>query len=154
MEIVKAAIGHAKEISELMLSDLKNPNSKFPQKMINIFREHAKEENILKEFNNPGLIAFIAKNKGKVLGFIVGYEDTLNYSTMIHYITANEIEIKKELLDQFIKECKLKNIKKIITDTFEFMENKDFFELNKFRLMKKEEVAPDLEMLWYELNLN
>jgi len=154
MEIVKAVIGHAKEISELMSSDLKNPHSKFPQKMINIFREHAKEENILKEFNNPGLIAFIAKNEGKVLGFIVGYEDTLNDSTMIHYITANEIEIKKELLDQFIKECKLKNIKKIITDTFEFMENKDFFELNKFRLMKKEEVAPNLEMLWYELNLN
>ena len=111
MEIVKAVIGHVKEISELMSSDLKNPNSKFPQKMINNFIEHAKEENILKEFKNPGLIAFIAKNEGKVVGFIVGYEDTLKDSAMIHYITANEIEIKKELLEQFIKECKLKNIK-------------------------------------------
>jgi len=154
MEIVKAIIGHAKEISELMSSDLKNPNSKFPQKMIDNFIEHAKEENIIKEFKNPKLIAFIAKNEGKVVGFIVGYEDTLNDSAMIHYITSNEIKIKKELFDRFIKECKLKNIKKIITDTFEFMENKDFFESNKFRLMKKEEVAPNLEMMWYELNLN
>ena len=38
--------------------------------------------------------------------------------------------------------------------TFEFMTNKDFFESNKFILMKKEEIAPNLEMLWYELNLN
>ena len=111
MEIVKAVIGHVKEISELMSSDLKNPNSKFPQKMINNFIEHAKEENIIKEFKNPGLIAFIAKNEGRIVGFIVGYEDTLKDSAMIHYITAKEIEIKKELLDKFIKECKLKNIK-------------------------------------------
>src|SRR3989344_1333245 len=154
MEIVKAVVEHAKEISKLMLSDLKNPNSKFPKKLINSFREHAKEENILKEFKNPGLIAFVAKIEGRIVGFIVGYEDTLNDSAMIHYITANEIEIKKELLDLFIKECKLRNIKKIITDTFEFMKNKDFFESNKFILIKKEEVTPNLEMLWYELNLN
>ena len=122
--------------------------------MIDCFREHAKEENILKEFKNPKLMAFVAKNKKGVVGFIVGYEDTLKSKAMIHYITSNEIKIKKELLGRFIEECKFKNIKKIITDTFEFMTNKDFFESNKFILMKKEEIAPNLEMLWYELNLN
>ena len=154
MEIVKATIGHAKEISKLMLSDLKNPNSKFPQKMIDDFREHAKEESIIKEFENPKLIAFVAKNGEIVMGFIVGYEDSSKDSAMVHYITANKIEIKKALLEKFIRKCKLENIKKIITDTFEFMENKDFFESNKFILATKEKVTSNLETRWYKLNLN
>jgi hypothetical protein len=153
MKIIKATIEYSKGISEIMLSDLKNPNPKFPKKMIEDFREHAKEENIRKEFENPNLIAFLAINEEKIAGFIVGYEDSSNNSAMIQYITAKENEVKKELLSAFIKKCKIKKIKKIITDAFEFMDNNDFFKSNKFTFTKKEEIAPNLEMLWYELDL-
>ncbi len=154
MGVFEAEIKCSKAISKLMLSELKIYESRFPKKMIKIFREHAKEENIVKEFKNQKLIAFVAKNKEKIVGFIVGYEDSLKEKVMIHYIASNETKIKKELLDRFIKECRLKKVKQITTDTFEFMANKNFFELNKFILMKKEEVTPNLEMLWYKLDLN
>tara|TARA_Y100000310_G_C20671101_1_gene810340 strand:+ start:1364 stop:1825 length:462 start_codon:yes stop_codon:yes gene_type:complete len=153
MKIIKAKIEHAKRISTLMLSDLKDPNPKFPSEMIDNFREHAKEENISNEFENPKLMAFVAVNE-KFLEFIVGYENPSGDSAMIHYITADKTETKKALLDQFIKECNSKCMKKIITESFEFMSNNDFFKSNKFILTKKEEITPNLEMLWYELNLS
>ena len=153
MKIIKAKKEHSKQISEFMLSELNNPNLKFPKEMINKFREHAEEENIIKEFENPKLIAFIALTSTRLVGFIVGYEDVLNNQVMIHYIVSTEIEIKEKLLEKFIKYCKLRNINKIITDTFEFMENKDFFESNKFILTKKEKITPNLEMLWYEFKI-
>ena len=152
MKIIKATIEYSKEISKLMLSDLKNPNYKFPQKMINNFKEHAKEENIIKEFKNPKLIAFIAINEDKVVGFVVGYEKNPN-NVMIHYISAKSDEVKKKLLNMFIKECKIRNICKIITDTFEFMDNNNFFKSNGFILTKKENLSKNLEILWYGLNL-
>ncbi|MBU4283483.1 MAG: GNAT family N-acetyltransferase [Nanoarchaeota archaeon] len=151
MEIIKATNEYSKEISKLMLLDLKNPNSSFPPEIINNFREHAKEENIIKEFENPKLIAFIAIDEDKVIGFVVGYEKDPS-SAMIHYISAKSNEVKKELLDSFIKECKVKKVNRIITDTFEFMDNNNFFKSNGFTLTKKENVTPTLEMLWYELN--
>ena len=153
MEIIKATIKHTKEISRLMLSDLEKHNSKFPGEMISKFKEHAKEKNIIKEFKNSHLIAFISKNEEKITGFIVGYEDNLQKNAMIHYITGTNIE-KNELILNFIKECKLRNLDKIITDTFEFMDNNDFFKLNDFLLTKKERITPILEMFWYELKLN
>jgi hypothetical protein len=153
MRILKPTIEYAKQISDLMLSDLEKPNSKFPNEMINRFREHAKEENIIKEFENSNLIAFISKNGDKITGFIIGYENKFQKNAMIHYITGNKIE-KKELLQNFIKECKLRGLNRIITDTFEFMSNNVFFKSNNFYLTKKEKITPALEMLWYELNLN
>jgi len=65
MEIIKATIKHSKEISKLMLSDLEKHNSEFPEEMISKFKEHAKEKNIIKEFENSNLIAFISKNGEK-----------------------------------------------------------------------------------------
>jgi N-acetylglutamate synthase-like GNAT family acetyltransferase len=153
MKITRATIEHSKQISQLMLSELNNPNPKFPKEMINKFREHAKEENIIKEFENPGLIAFVAIISKRLVGFIVGYKDLLINQAMIHYITADGIIIKEKLLKRFIKECKSRNIDKIITDTFEFMDNKDFFESNGFVLTKKEKLTPNLEMFWYEVKL-
>lgn len=153
MKIIKAIKDHAKQISALMLSDLKKPNINFPPEMIDKLRDHAKEKNIITEFENPNLIAFVAINEEKISGFIVGYKDSFNKSSMIHYITAEKNEIKKELLDRFVEECKLKKITKIITDTFEFMNNNTFFKSNGFKLIKKEKIIGNLEMLWYELKL-
>lgn len=154
MRIINATIEYSKEISRLLLSDLKNPNynRKFPQEMITKFREHAKEENILKEFENPGLIAFLAIDDDKVVGFVVGYEQDLS-SAMIQYISAKSDEVRKGLLDSFIKECKLKKINRLITDSFEFMGANNFFKSNGFKLLKKENITKNLEMIWYELNL-
>ncbi|MEK6857882.1 MAG: GNAT family N-acetyltransferase [Nanoarchaeota archaeon] len=154
MKIVKATIKDAKAISELMLSDLQNPPKEFPEEMVDKFREHAREENIKKEFQNPELILFIAENEKNIVGFIVGYKEVLKNNAMIHYVTANKIEIKKKLLERVIQECRLKKIKKVITDGFEFMENDKFFKSQGFIFTKKEKIAPNLEMLWYELNLN
>ena len=153
MKIIKAKKEHSKHISEFMLSELNNPNPKFPKEMINKFREHAQEENIIKEFENPNLIAFCALTSKRLIGFIVGYDDVLKNQTTIHYIASTNIGIKEKLLEKFIKYCKLRNINKIITDTFEFMDNKDFFESKKFILTKKEKITPTLEMLWYEFKI-
>ena len=107
MKIIKATKKHAKEVSKLMLLDLENPNHKFPKEMINNFREHGKEENIIREFEDPRLIAFLAINEKRVLGFIVGYEQDLG-EAMIHYINAKEDGLKEKLLKRFIKECRCK----------------------------------------------
>lgn len=152
MKIINANRNHAKEISVLMLADLENPNPRFPKEMIDKFRTHAEEPGILREFENPKLIAFVAINKNNVIGFIVGYEE--NPSTaMIHYITAKKQGVEEKLLKRFIEECKFKNITKIRADAFEFMDNNEFFKSHNFVFMRKENVAPNLEMLWYELNL-
>lgn len=157
MKIIKATRQDSKEISKLMLLDLKNPNPNFPYEMINRFREHAKEENILKEFENPKLIAFVAINKKDFLGFIVGYEEYSNTDAVIgyiDYITAKNDKTKKALLDRFIKECKAKNINQVIKDSFEFMSSNNFFKSNGFKLIKKEKLIENLEVLWYKLVLN
>jgi len=86
---------YIKEISKLMLNDLDNPNPKFPIKMIEQFREHSKEKNILKEFENSNLISFLAI-KNKLIGFIIGYKEPSN-SAMIHYVNGNNIKTKKLL---------------------------------------------------------
>ena len=153
MEIELASKKYVSQLSKMMLKCLIDPNNKFPKKMINKFREHAKEKNLIEEFENPNIIAFISKNGKRITGFIVGYTNKAKKSAMIHYITGNKIE-KKELLQNFIKECKQKKINKIITDTFEFMDNNDFFKSNNFLLIKREKITPNLEMLWYELNVN
>lgn len=135
-----------------MINDLKNPSNKFPQYMISKFREHAKEENIDKEFDNPDLIGLMAIENKDVLGFIVGYKD--NSSIMLHYVAGKNITIKKKLLDRLIKLCKIKNISSLKTDTFEFMENNQLFKSSGFKLTKKEKLTKNLEVLWYELNLH
>ena len=149
MEIIKAKKVHAKEISKLMLSDLENPHSNFPKVMINKFREHAQEKNVLQEFENNKFIAFVAI-ENNVVGFIVGYEESPN-KAMIHYISAKKMEIKKALLNRFIKECKMHNITEVIADSFEFMENDSLFRTNNFILIKKEKLTSNLELLWYKL---
>ncbi len=152
MRIIKATIDYSKEISKLMLSDLKSPNSKFPQEMINNFREHAKEENIVEEFNNPNLIAFLAIRNNELVGFIVGYKKDLS-SVMIQYIVGKSIKTKKLLLTEFVDKCKEKKILHIKTDTFEFMENNNLFKQEGFILTKKEKITDNLEVLWYKLNV-
>jgi hypothetical protein len=153
MKIIKAKKEYAGQISRLMMLDLENPNPKFPKDIIEKFRNHAKEENILKEFDNPNLIAVLALNEETVKGFIVGYREN-EKTSMIHYITAENIDIKKELFDAFILECKTKEIDHIKTDAFEFMENNEFYKSQGFTLVKKEQMNDNLEMLWYELKLN
>ncbi|MDI6738025.1 MAG: hypothetical protein QME12_05945 [Nanoarchaeota archaeon] len=152
MRIIKATKSHAKEISRWMLSDLENPSPKFPKEMINRFREHAQEKGILMEFENPKLNAFVAIDKTKVVGFIVGYEEDSG-KAMIHYVAAQKYEMKERLLNRFIKECKLKNMNKIITDAFEFRDNNEFFKSMGFVFTRKELIAKDLEMLWYEIKI-
>ena len=152
MKILNATKEYSKEISKLMLSDLKNSSTLFPQEMILKFKEHAKEENIIKEFENPELISFLAIEKNIVVGFIVGYLEDSNTS-MLHYITAKKEKVKEALLMRFINECKIKNINRIIADTFEFMNNNTFFKSHNFILTKKEKIINNLEMLWYELKL-
>ena len=142
MRIIKATRKHAKEISELMLNDLENPNALFPEDIISKFREHAKEKSILKEFENPNLISFVALN-GHLSGFIVGYKQD-SETVMIHYVTGGG---KKQLLDKFIEECRTKGVTRIITDTFEFMDNNEFFKANGFLLFKKKSLTKKLEML-------
>jgi hypothetical protein len=151
MRLIKATKQYSKEISKLMMIDLKNPNPKFPQEMINKFREHSEEKKILQEFENPKLMAFLAVERGKLVGFIIGYK--LKDIGMIHYITAKKFKVKEELLKRFIKESKFRKINKIITDTFEFMGNSTLFKSKGFILTKKEKLAKNLEMLWYELKL-
>ena len=152
MKILNATKEYSKEISKLMLSDLKNSSTLFPQEMILKFKEHAKEENIIKEFENPELISFLAIEKNIVVGFIVGYLEDSNTS-MLHYITAKNEKVKEALLMRFINECKIKNINRIIADTFEFMNNNTLFKSHNFILTKKEKIINNLEMLWYELKL-
>ncbi len=152
MKIINANRNHAKEISVLMLADLEYPNPRFPKDMIDKFRTHAEEHGILKEFENPKLIAFVAISKNNVVGFIVGYEE--NHSTaMIHYVNAKKHDMEEKLLNRFIEECKFKDINKIRADAFEFMDNNEFFKSHNFVFVRKEKLAPNLEMLWYELNL-
>ncbi|PIN92710.1 hypothetical protein COU61_01295 [Candidatus Pacearchaeota archaeon CG10_big_fil_rev_8_21_14_0_10_35_13] len=151
MKIIDATIEYSKEISELMLYDLKSPNPKFPQEMINSLREHAQEGSVRKEFDNPELISFLALDGNTVVGFIVGYKNAQENNAMIHYITSRKSEVKDKLLKEFVMLCKLKGVRKIITDTFEFMDNNEFFKKSGFVLVKKENITLSLEMLWYEL---
>ena len=148
MKIIPASKEFVKEISALMLADLENPNPKFPMSMIIKFREHAEEKNISKEFDNSNLISFLAIQNNKLVGFIVGYQENAK-NAIIHYLTCNDMKAKKSLLNRFIGECKNKNIESIMTDTFEFMDNNDFFKKAGFRLIKKEKITDSLEMLWY-----
>lgn len=152
MKIILAKNKYIKEISTLMLADLKKPNPKFTMEMISHFREHAKEENIIKEFYNPKLISFLALQNNKLVGFIVGYEEDTS-KAMIHYVNGNNINTKKLLLNRFLTACKNKNLTYIKTDTFEFMENNDLFKSAGFVLIKKEKLSDSLEMLWYKLKL-
>ncbi|MDP6642316.1 MAG: hypothetical protein QGF74_02985 [Candidatus Nanoarchaeia archaeon] len=152
MKIIPANKKYIKEISKLMLKELENPNDKFPVDLISKFREHAKEDSISMELDNPNLISFLAINNHELIGFIVGYKEESN-NTMIHHIAGDKIETKKLLLNRFIDECKKININNINADTFEFMENNELFKEEGFILTKKEKITDDLEMLWYEFNL-
>lgn len=152
MKVIKATKNYSKEISKLMLLDLEVNNSDFPKKMMDRFREHAQEKNILLEFENPRLIAFLAVEEMRVIGFIVGYEES-SIASMIHYITAENDDVKRELLKSFFDECKRREISEVTTDTFEFMSNNDFFRSNGFILTKKEKISETLEMLWYKMDI-
>ena len=139
-----------KDVSKMMQNDLLNPDPRFPAAMISRFRDHAKEENILKEFENPDLISFFAIKNDALIGFIVGYKEDAQ-KAMIHYVSGDSFETKKKLLQKFIYECKNMKIDSIITDSFEFMENNTLFMKNGFMVVKKENITKNLEMLWYEL---
>jgi hypothetical protein len=156
MRIIKATKKYSSEISIRMLKELAHPNERFPEQMIKAFREHASKSSIEKELENDKLIAFIAldeeiSSKDLLSGLIVGYDE--KDSAMIHYIAGNDITIKDSLLEAFINECKVKKITKIVTDTFEFMDNNKFFKQNGFKLVKEESLAKGLVALWYELGL-
>ncbi|MBW2980425.1 hypothetical protein KY360_03350 [Candidatus Woesearchaeota archaeon] len=142
MIIKKATKKHVKEISRLMLKDLKKPDKRFPKKMIDGLREHAKEENLLKEFNNPKLVSFVAIDK-RAVGFVVGYKRRSDI--YLDYIAGKN---KEKLLIRFIKFCKSK---RIIADTFEFMDNYKLYIKNGFKLFKKEEITKDLVISWLKL---
>lgn len=151
MNIITATIKYSKDISTLMLADLANPDPRFPSKMIEQFREHAQKENIVKEFDNPNLMAFLAIDANKVKGFIVGYEEDSDTVAIIHYIHGETMIIKRLLLKYFISECKRRKIVHIRADSFEFMVNDALFKEEHFTLVKKEKLAHNLELLWYEL---
>lgn len=150
MKIIKATKEYAKKISELMFKDLENPDSRFPVNMISKFREHAKEVNIVKEFDNPNFICFLAVENYEVISFIVGYKENLD-NAIIHYIAGNCIKVKELLLEKFIDECKKEKIVCVMADSFEFMENDKLFKKKEFILTKKEKIADNLELLWYKL---
>ena len=75
VKLIQATREYSKQISNLMLKDLNYPNSNFPCDMIIGFREHAKQENIEKEFDNDKLICYLALKNNNVIGFIVGYKE-------------------------------------------------------------------------------
>lgn len=149
MNIIPGTKKYAKQISILMTSDLNKFRQLFPAAMMTAFRDHAQENNILEEFNNSNLISFLAiGDMDLLMGFIVGYKE--KNSAMIHYITAETVSLKKQLLAMFITKCREEKIDRAITDTFIFMENNAFFRNEGFILFKKEKIEANLEMLWYE----
>lgn len=152
MELKIASKDYVKDISKLMLKDLESPDERFPEMMILKLREHAQEDNLILEFSNPNLISFLAIDNNKVKGFIVGYkkEDHI----YLDYVTGNNINTKKLLLDKFIEESKKNNMKYIKADTFDFFENKILYEQKGFKLIKQENITPNLEILWLKLDLN
>lgn len=152
MITIPATKKYIKEISKLMLADLEKPNPAFPAEMISQFREHAKEQNVAKELDRPDLIAFLSVKNNRVTGFIVGYREGSS-SAMIHYITGDCIKTKKQLLKEFIHDCKEKNLSYVKADTFEFMENNRLLKEEKFILTRKEKITSRLELVWYTLDL-
>ncbi len=146
MNIITATREHATSISKLMLADLHSPPAQFPPKMIAQFREHAKEENILKEFANPAFLSFVATEHGSITAFIAGYTRDAT-SAVIHYISNTTNDIKKALLNEFINKCKARKINKLITDAFAFMDNNAFYIASGFKPTKKEQIADNLEMI-------
>ncbi|MBU2052763.1 MAG: hypothetical protein KJ721_00810, partial [Nanoarchaeota archaeon] len=63
------------------------------------------------------------------------------------------IKVKKLLLKRFIEYCKNKKMTYIKTDSFEFMENHDFFEDNGFKIVSKEDIGNGLMMFWRRFDL-
>jgi MoaA/NifB/PqqE/SkfB family radical SAM enzyme len=151
--IQKATKEDTKQLSEYMLRELENPNKSFPNSMIEKFRKNAQVKNMEKQFDNPNLIGYTLKDRGKLIGFIVGYRED-NEKAMIHYITSIKLQFRKNLLEYFIKECKKRGLKKIRADSFEFMDSNQFFINSNFKFIGKEELVPGLEMLWYEMEIN
>jgi len=143
---------YIKQISKIMLNDLAKPDKKFSKEIIDRYKEHAQENNLIKEFENPNLISFLAVADNKVLDFIAGYKKDDNVS-YIDYISGNNLEIKRDLIKKFIEECKERKVKKIIADSFEFMQNDIIFRETGFKLFKKEKFD-NLELLWYELEID
>ena len=152
MRIKKATKKHYKEISRLMKEDLDNPKKEFSQEFLIKFKEHAAEENILKEFDNPLTIGFVAMMNSKIVGFIVGYIKNSEHA-IIHYINGKDKKIKKSLLQAFIIECKDKKMNYIIADSFEFMENDNILEEKGFKIYDKEKINETLVMLWRKLEI-
>lgn len=153
MELKIASKDYVKEISKLMLKDLEFPDKRFPKIMISKLREHAQEDSIISEFSNPNLIGFLAIKDNEVKGFIIGYKENQDHA-MIHYITAETYDIKTFLLNEFISFCKKKEMNYIITDTFEFFDNYRLFCENNFKMYKRENIVPNLEMVWLKLKFN
>ena len=151
MEIIKFNKKYIREISKLMLKNLENPPKEFSNEIIEKFRKHAKEEGITKEFKNPALIGFLAINREGVVGFIVGYFKNQDNS-IIDYVTGSN-EVKKDLLEKFIRYCRSKDVKWIKTESFEFMDNHNFFEENGFKIIGKEKMENGLIMFLREIVL-
>lgn len=149
--IRKAVLSDAKDISRLMINDLANPNPNFPSEMIVKFREHAQIEEVEKEFKNPNLIALVFRKSGKTTGFVVGYKE--DKKAFLHYVTGYTKNIRLILIKTFEKECLKLRLDEIKTDTFEFMENKNIFELAGFEFFKAENLTPKLKILWYKKRL-
>lgn len=150
--IRKARLQDAEQVSKLMLQDLANPHMIFPRAMIQKFLEHAKLENIKKEYENPDLLAFVYEEKSKILAFIVGYFKE-NKTVYLDYVSGDSKKIKKALVEYFEKECKKLDIKEIITDTYKFLENKLIYEEAGFSFVRSERKTLGLEVLWYSKKL-
>ena len=153
MKIILADKTHTKDISRLMLKDLESPDNRFPEMMISKLREHAQEDSVMSEFSNPNLISFLALDKNEVKGFIVGDKEDKDHA-MIHYVTSETYNIKELLLEKFISFCKEEKMNYVITDTFEFFDNYRLFCEKNFILYKRENITPNLEMLWLKLEIN
>lgn len=151
--IRRAILQDAEQVSKIMIQDLANAHLFIPKKMIEKFLEHARLENIRKEYENPNLFAFVYEEKNKILAFIAGYFKE-NKTVYLDYISGNSKKIKKDLVEHFEKECKKLGIKEIIADAYKFLENKLIYEEAGFSLVKSEKKMLGLEVLWYSKKLN
>lgn len=151
--IRKARLQDAEQVSKIMLQDLSNHSIPLPRSMREKFLEHARLENLKKEYGNPDLLAFVYEEKNMVLAFIVGYFKPNNV-VYLDYVSGTSKNIKKALVKHFEKECKKQGIKEIIADAYKFFENKLIYEESGFSFVRSERKLLGLEVLWYSKKLN
>lgn len=150
--IRKARLQDAEQVSKLMIQDLSNHKIPLPTSTMEKFLEHARLENLKKEYYNPDLLAFVYEEKTKILAFIVGYLQK-NNTVYLDYVSGTSKDIKKSLIKHFEEECKKLKVKEIIADTYKFLETKIIYEEAGFSFVRSEKKVLGLEVLWYSKKL-